>query len=77
MTVQEAAAAIREIASARAKSPALARSVARAPLRSVYDLCLRSDMSEADLARLKDAGFTLDRAKSTGDPDTYKIVESW
>ncbi len=58
-----AAAAIREIASARAASPALARAITKIPLRGTYDLCRRSEMTEGDRARLDWAAAVLDAAK--------------
>jgi len=74
MTREDAATAIREIASARAASPALAKAMTRAPLRSVYSLCLRSEMAEADLGQLKEAAFTLDQMQATTGLDR---TEEW
>lgn len=63
MTAEAAAETIRSIAAARAASPALSKAMAKAPLRSVYSLCLRSDMDPADLQSLEDSALVLHRAR--------------
>jgi hypothetical protein len=60
---EAAAETIRGIAAARAASPALGRAMANAPLRSVYSICVRSDMDPADQERLEDAALVLHRAR--------------